>query len=51
MDVGDSFFIPTLKAQYMIDVVNSRAKAAGVKIKAYPYAKDKYIGIGVWLIA
>jgi len=50
MNVGDSFFIPTLKIAEMIYVVDCRAKAAQVKVKAYAASKEGHIGVRVWRI-
>lgn len=50
MNVGDSFFLPTLRAAEMIYVVDTRAKVAGVKVKAYPAIKDGYMGVRVWRV-
>jgi ethanolamine utilization microcompartment shell protein EutL len=50
MSVGESFFIPTLKPAEMLYIVDTRAKAAKVKIKAYTAAKDGCIGVRVWRI-
>jgi len=50
MDIGDSFFIPTLRPAELIFVVENRAKVAGIKIKAYPSSKDDTLGIRVWRV-
>ena len=50
MDVGDSFFIPTLRPAELIFVVSNRAKVAGVKVKAYPSSKDDTLGVRVWRV-
>lgn len=49
--VGESFFIPTLKIGEMLYVVDCRAKAAQVKVKAYAASKDGHIGVRVWRIS
>jgi hypothetical protein len=51
MNVGDSFFIPTLRPAELLFVVDNRAKAARVKVKAYPSSKDGRLGIRVWRIS
>jgi hypothetical protein len=48
MDVGDSFFVPTLTPAQMIYVIDTRAKAAGVRIRVYTAIKDGCIGVRVW---
>jgi ethanolamine utilization microcompartment shell protein EutL len=50
MNVGDSFFIPTLRPAEMIFVIDNRAKAARVKVKAFPSSKDGRLGIRVWRV-
>lgn len=50
MDVGESFFIPTLKPAEMIYVVDTRSKVAGVKVKAYASSKDGCLGVRVWRV-
>lgn len=50
MSVGDSFFIPTLKPANMIYVVDTRAKAAGYKIRYAVTLKDGCLGVRVWRI-
>ena len=48
MAVGDSFFIPTLQPAQMIYVINSRAKAAKVKVKTFTSEKEGCLGVRVW---
>lgn len=50
MDVGDSFFIPTLKPAALIYVVDSRAKVYGIKVKAYAMSKEGHLGVRVWRV-
>jgi hypothetical protein len=50
MNVGDSFFIPTLRPAELLFVVDNRAKVAKVKVKAFPSSKDGRLGIRVWRI-
>jgi hypothetical protein len=47
---GESFFIPTLKPNDMVNVVMSRARAAGVKVRAYPTTHNQVLGVRVWRI-
>lgn len=51
MNVGDSFFIPTLRPAEMLFVIENRAKVAGVKVKAYPSSKDGRLGVRVWRVS
>lgn len=50
MNVGDSFFIPTLKVAETIYIVDTRAKEAKVKVKAYAAIKEGCIGVRVWRV-
>ena len=50
MKPGDSFFVPTLKPLEMMYVIDSRAKTAKVKVKAYPSSKDGHLGVRVWRV-
>jgi ethanolamine utilization microcompartment shell protein EutL len=50
MAVGESFFIPTLQPAQMIYVVDTRAKAAKVRVKALTSQKDGCLGVRVWRI-
>lgn len=50
MEVGDSFFIPTVKPAEMIYIVDTRAKAAKVKIKAFASSKEGHLGVRVWRV-
>ena len=50
MEVGQSFFIPTLKASSMIYTIDSGAKRAGVKVKVFQTVKDDVMGVRVWRI-
>lgn len=48
MDIGDSFFVPTTMPSKMIYVVQERAKAAKIKVKAFVSSKDGALGVRVW---
>lgn len=50
LNVGDSFFVPTLKPAQLIYVMNVRSKAAGVKVRCRATSKDGLMGIRVWRI-
>jgi len=51
MNVGDSFFIPTLRPAEMLFTIDNRAKVAGIKVKAYASSKDGHLGVRVWRIS
>jgi hypothetical protein len=42
--------VPTLKPLEMLYVIDSRAKAAKVKVKSFPASKDGHLGVRVWRI-
>jgi hypothetical protein len=50
MRVGDSFFIPTMKPAYFCYVIDTTAKKAGIKIKAYVASKDGMLGVRAWRV-
>ena len=50
MEVGDSFFIPTLRFAEMIYAIDSGSKRAGIKVKSYITTKDKHIGVRTWRV-
>lgn len=50
MNVGDSFFIPTLRVADMMYAVESGARRSKIRIKAYPTIKDDHIGVRVWRV-
>jgi hypothetical protein len=50
MEIGDSFFIPTLRTAEMIYAIDTGAKRAEVKIKSYVTTKDGHLGVRTWRI-
>ncbi|NDG61970.1 MAG: hypothetical protein EBY29_00675 [Planctomycetes bacterium] len=50
MEVGDSFFIPTLKPANLIYVIDTRAKAAKYKVRSAIVLKDGYLGVRAWRV-
>ena len=50
MEVGESFFIPTLRFAEMIYALDSGSKRAGIKVKSYITAKDGHIGVRTWRV-
>lgn len=51
MDIGDSFFIPTLRPAEMIYAIDCGAKRAGVRVKSFYTYKGDQLGIRTWRIA
>jgi hypothetical protein len=50
MEVGDSFFIPTLRFAEMIYAIDCGSKRAGIKVKSYIAAKDNHLGVRTWRV-
>jgi hypothetical protein len=50
MEVGDSFFVPTLRPAHMNFVIDSRAKAAKIAVKIFATTKDGHLGVRVWRV-
>jgi len=50
MEVGESFFIPTLRFAEMIYAIDCGSKREGIKVKSYVVSKDKHLGVRTWRI-
>jgi hypothetical protein len=50
MEVGESFFIPTLRFAQIIYAIDCGSKRAGIKVKSYITSKDKHIGVRTWRV-
>jgi hypothetical protein len=50
MDVGDSFFIPTLNSSEIIYSAMEAGKKYGIRTKAYAAMKDGIMGVRVWRV-
>ena len=48
MEVGNSFFVPTLKPANMLYVIETSAKRSGVKVKCFITTKEDHLGVRVW---
>jgi hypothetical protein len=51
MDVGDSFFIPTLKSANLIYSIENRAKKAKIRVKTYAVVEEDFMGVRTWRIS
>lgn len=51
MNVGDSFFIPTLKPSPLIYAIESGAKRAKIKVKTFQSMKEGCMGVRCWRLA
>ena len=50
MDIGDSFFVPTVRPAEMIYKIDTCAKLAKVRVKIYASSKDGHLGVRVWRV-
>jgi hypothetical protein len=50
MQVGDSFFIPTLKSSPLIYAIEKGAKRAKVKVKTRAVVEDGFMGVRAWRV-
>lgn len=51
MEVGDSFFVPTLKFAEMVYAISNGAKRAKIRIKCYVTVKDEHMGVRAWRVS
>lgn len=51
MNVGDSFFIPTMKPAFMIYMIEVTSKKVGVEMKAFPRHEKNVLGVRAWRVA
>ena len=50
MEVGESFFIPTVKPAALVYTIDTRSKAVGIKVKSFVTTKEGILGVRVWRI-
>lgn len=50
MELGDSFFIPTLRFAEMIYAIDSGAKREGMLFKVYATYEDSHLGVRAWRV-
>jgi ethanolamine utilization microcompartment shell protein EutL len=50
MEIGDAFFIPTVKPADMLYKIDTCAKMAKLKMKAYTSSKEGHLGVRVWRV-
>ncbi len=51
MEVGDSFFVPTLRPAEMIYAIDCGSKRAKIRVKSYYTTKDDQLGVRTWRVA
>jgi hypothetical protein len=49
LNIGSSFFIPTLRPSEMIYNIDCAAKEEGIRIKAY-VVHEKFLGVRIWRV-
>lgn len=50
MQVGDSFFIPTVRPAYAHYIVDVTSKRVGMRMKAYTMIDEGILGVRVWRV-
>jgi len=51
MEVGESFFMPTLHIANAHYIIDETSKKVGVYVKCYTVVEDEIIGVRCWRIA
>jgi len=51
MQVGDSFFIPTLRPAELLYAIDCGAKRVGMRVKAYVTVREDAMGVRAWRTA
>jgi hypothetical protein len=50
MEVGESFFMPTIRPAYAHYVIDKTAKKVGVVMKTYTVMEDGVLGVRSWRV-
>ena len=50
MNIGDSFFVPTMKPAYMTYIIDTTAKKYGVRTKVFTVTEKEVLGVRAWRI-
>ena len=50
MEIGDSFFMPTLRPSYGHYVIDVTSKKVGVRVKTYTTVYDGVLGVRAWRV-
>lgn len=51
MEVGDSFFIPTMRPSHMAYIIDSTSKKVGVKMRTFTRREKDVLGVRAWRVA
>jgi hypothetical protein len=50
MEVGESFFMPTIRPAYAHYVIDKTSKKVGVVMKTYTVKEDDVLGVRSWRV-
>jgi hypothetical protein len=50
MEVGESFFMPTLRPAYAHYIIDKTSKKVGVVMKTYTVTEDEVLGVRSWRV-
>jgi len=50
MEIGDSFFMPTLRPAFGHYIIDMTAKRTGIRVKTYTTTYDGVLGVRAWRV-
>jgi len=50
MEIGDSFFMPTVRPAYGHYIIDLTSKRVGLRMKVYTVTEDGVLGVRAWRI-
>jgi hypothetical protein len=50
MEVGESFFMPTIRPAYAHYIIDKTSKKVGVVMKTYTVTEDEVLGVRSWRV-
>ena len=50
IEIGDSFFIPTVRPAYLTYVIDTTSKKEGVKVKVFTVTEKDVLGVRAWRV-
>jgi hypothetical protein len=50
MEVGESFFMPTIRPAYAHYIIEKTSKKVGVVMKTYTVTEDEVLGVRSWRV-
>ena len=51
MEVGNSFFIPTMRPAKLMYVIDTTSKKYGIRVKSYITTEEGFLGLRTWRIS